>query len=108
MYCTNCGKKVDPDHHYCTSCGEKINHYSENRVSRGAKRTNYSLILGIFSIRIFFDLILSTKKVGIPTLLLLMLKSILFHGFLHHLLDHLYSNMNCYNVFLTLNLLDIF
>ena len=50
MYCTNCGKKVDPDHHYCTSCGEKINHYSENRVSRGAKRTNYSLILGIFSI----------------------------------------------------------
>lgn len=50
MYCTNCGKKVNSGNRYCTNCGKEINHYSENGVSRGEKRTSYSLILGIFSI----------------------------------------------------------
>lgn len=51
MYCTNCGKKIEPNNRYCTNCGKKLEHgIKKNETNKNNTSPNFPFILGIFSL----------------------------------------------------------
>lgn len=51
MYCTNCGKKIEPNNRYCTNCGKKLEYgIKKNETNKNNTFPNFPLILGAFSL----------------------------------------------------------